>query len=1109
MTSLRNIAIIARYEAKILWRNWFFRIFALAIIIILIFFNIGVFSSISNNRWFQRAISSGIPYANMIFLNVVQVAVLIFLATGIIKNNKKLDTNEVFYVKPISNADLVLGKALALFKLFFWLNAIILTIALIVNATSIDADINFKAYVYYPLLISFPNVVFTTALAFLMVTIVRNQAVSIILLLGLIAVILIYFRDKYYFLTDYIAFKLPLRSSDITGFSNLYNLILHRVIFLCLAVSFLFVSIFFLNRLPQKKVHKLATATIASIFLIAGASLITHYYDRHNTNELLRQEMITLNGEMADVPNIEIRSCYLDIKHAGHSLEGKAKLEIQNNQIQPLQDLFLVLNPGLKVSKLTLDGQEVSFTRKSHFILFRSQKEMPTSAIKRVEVHYEGVPSEAACYLGISPERYKKSWELFLYNIEKRYAFLQKDYVLLTSESLWYPTATAGYNRLTSGASQHNFTNFKLKVTTREDLLPISQGQVTEAGPGIYEFTPAFPLPQISLVIGNYDKKGIAVDSIDFNLFVHKGNDYFSEYFDQVQDTLALLISDLKNAYEQDQNIKYPFPRLQLVEAPVQFYAFNKTYENHQAYIQPEMVFLPEKGGNIGELDFRRQFKQMNRQAKRNNQLMDDKDKQANVFNNFVKTILTQQKNTSTYYWRSDGNVEVPNYGISPNLYWYQTGVSSKKWPLLNKNLANYLHQDNRYDRDMSRNWRGISLTEDCNNLMQEKDLEEILTSEKNFDKIAKVIELKGEYLFTYFEHLMGKEDFRSFLYDLVHQHSNEIIPYDSLRATIKNHFHLDIEPIVERVYSQGNLPAFIVSGLREYRVLDGDRNRYQVKLMVENVGVADGMIKVDFKYNKGNQANPPTTFDNHFGSSLISKGQKKEISFLLDEKPRRIFINTMISKNIPSVINLSLGQFEMNTRAKPSQGELIVQDEDDAGLKEIIVDNEDQGFSTFSPIQEPYFRKLILENRKERNQKYYGVWRRSATQWRPTTGSSYFGKYIRSAHFTRPGKGEKLAIWQATITEEGYYDVYVYLSGEDGNNAFSQNQSQRKNINYRYHVSHDDGEDEITVDISRAERGWNFIGSFYFSNGTAKVTLSDESENRSVFADAVKWVKQ
>ena len=119
MISLKNIATIARYESKVLWRNWFFRIFALAIITILVFFNIGVFSPVGNNRWFHRAISSGIPYANMVFLNLVQVAVLIFLASGIIKNNKKLDTNEVFYVRPLSNADLVLGKALALLILFF------------------------------------------------------------------------------------------------------------------------------------------------------------------------------------------------------------------------------------------------------------------------------------------------------------------------------------------------------------------------------------------------------------------------------------------------------------------------------------------------------------------------------------------------------------------------------------------------------------------------------------------------------------------------------------------------------------------------------------------------------------------------------------------------------------------------------------------------------------------------------------------------------------------------------------------------------------------------------------------------------------------------------
>ena len=1101
MISPKNIAIIGRYETKILWRNWFFRIFALIIICILIFFNIGVFSPVGSNRWFHRAISAGIPYANMVFLNLVQTAVLVFLATGIIKNNKKLDTNEVFFVRPLSNADLVFGKALALLKLFFWLNFVIMAIALIVNATATDTNINFKAYIYYPLLISFPNIVFTTSLSFLLVSVIKNQAISIILLLGLIGVILIYFQGKYYFLPDYIAFKLPLQFSDIVGFSYLNQLTLHRTIYLCLAVSFLFATVFFFKRLPQKKLSRLASAVITTLFLLGSIGLVRIYLDKEITDKAVRTAMIALNGEMVEVPNIDINSCYLDLSHSGRMIRCNAKLKVQNNHEHPLQQLFFTLNPELSVTKLLLEGDEVSFTRKSHLILFESPVQIVPGEEKSVEIAYHGGLNEAACYLDIERERYERPRQTFFYSIDKRFTFLEPDYVLLTKDVLWYPQARVGYNRISSGVGHHNFIDFRLKVKTKEKLLPVSQGKAINQTPGVYEFFPEFPLPQISLIIGDYSKKSITVDSTDFNLFVHKGNDYFSGYFGQLQDTLTALIRDLRNGYEQDQNIKYSFSRLQLVETPAHFYAFTTLNENHQAYIQPETVLLPEKGGEIWELDFKRQFRSMDRQAKRNNQVMDDKDKQANIFKNFIKAVLTKQQ-PPRFSWGGRNSAEIASYDIFPNLYWYQTGVSSEKWPLLNKSLADYLNQKAQDDNDMSRNWRGISFTEDCNNLMREKNLEEILSKEESFDKIVRIIGLKGDYLLKYLEVLIGKETFQSFLYDMVNRHTNQAISYDHLRAAILKQFQLDIEPIINEVYSQVKQPAFIMSRVKEYQVRDGDRNRFQIKFQIENVEDVDGMIKVYFHYNR-----QP---DNESSLHIIPKEQKKEISFLLDEKPDRIIINTLISQNIPSVINLSLGQFEMEAKEKPVQGEMVLQHGEGSTPDEIIVDNEDQGFTTFSPIREPYLRKVFLEkNNGKLNQKYHGEWRSSASQWRLTTGSAYYGKYIRSAHFTRSGDGKKIAIWQPEIKEGAYYDVYVHLAGQQRNNFFYSNRGNQKAINYQYHVFHDDGEDGITVDISRAERGWNFIGSFYFSQGTGKVTLNDKSENRSVYADAVKWVKQ
>src|SRR5688572_22332738 len=122
MMSIKNILTIAAFESKVLWRNWFFRIVALAGIGFLTIFNLAVFSELDTPRWGELANGFIIPYASLLMISIPQAAAVIFLATGLVKKDKKLDTNEVFFVRPISNLDYVMGKALALFKLFFLLN---------------------------------------------------------------------------------------------------------------------------------------------------------------------------------------------------------------------------------------------------------------------------------------------------------------------------------------------------------------------------------------------------------------------------------------------------------------------------------------------------------------------------------------------------------------------------------------------------------------------------------------------------------------------------------------------------------------------------------------------------------------------------------------------------------------------------------------------------------------------------------------------------------------------------------------------------------------------------------------------------------------------------
>ncbi|MEQ9405665.1 MAG: hypothetical protein RIM99_18895 [Cyclobacteriaceae bacterium] len=1111
MISFGNIRTIAKYESKVLWRNWFFRIFSAGILFFLFIFDMAIFSPIGESRWFPMASSWGIPYTNMIMLAIPQAAAVIFLASGLVKKNKKIDTNEVFFARAISNADYVLGKALALFKLFLLLNVVILTMGLIYNLTNPILQFNPLAYVVYPLLMSLPTIVFITGLSFLLVTLLKNQPVSIILLLGFSGVILIYFFGKYDSLLDYMAFRLNLMASDITGFSNINYIIFHRTFYFLTGVAFLFGSASTLERLSNHRRNQLTTGLLTLILTGTAAYIMYSIRATQISSLNLRADMVELNGRWAETPNINIVSNDLTIEHKGEQISGVSEMVVINDTDQSLDTIFFTLNPGLQVTNLTMDDGNVDFTRELHIISILPAKPIEADGNARINISYEGEIIEETAHLEVEQDRYEEIDGDFLYAIEKRYAFLQPDYALFTKDILWYPDNRAGYSRLSPVKERRSFVNFNLKVKTSDPQIPLSQGSSEKIGE-YHQFSTEFPLPQLSLVIGTYERKTLTVDSVSYELYYYPENDYFSVHFDQLEDTLSILVRDLVNSYEHDQQLKYPFRRLQFVEVPIQFSAYNKIYEDQQAFVQPEMVLWPEKGGSLRDFDFGRQFQSMDRQARRENQVLDDRQKQANVFNNLIKKVFTRQL---TDGWFFDGrNVDEPNYSIFPNLYSYNSGIVSKEWALLNKSVSEYLNSGEQPETDFSRNVNGISFTEECNELMRDAPLMEILTQETDFAKIQKSVTLKGEYLFSYLEQLIGEKELKEFLYAWINENQHQLTSYEDFRNGILNRFELDIDPIIQQVYSDTDQPSFEIQDLEQYELLDGDRKRYQVKFLATNTGTNDGVIKVKFNDENSSrddgffrQRDEEVATDQPEYAALIRSGETRLFGFILDTEPREISINTLVSKNIPSVINITPGQFNLREKAIPFEGERVIKNLPESNQNEIIVDNEDQGFSSFSPIKDTYLRAW-LDERNPSTKKYYGIWRRSYSKWRLTTGSDFYGQHIRSAHFTRSGKGEKITEWTPELKETGFYDLYVYMMGKNQNQYTGRGGSERS-YTYQYIINHADGKDEISFNLSNAEPGWNYLGSYYFTDEDGSVVLTDECDLRTVYADAVKWVRQ
>jgi hypothetical protein len=1110
MISFKNILTISQYEGKVLWRNWFFRIIAIAGLLFVATFSLAAFSELNTPRWSQLANGWMMPSAVMLIISIPQVAAVIFLATGLIKKDKKIDTNEVFYVRPITNLDYVLGKALALFKLFFILNLVLLCIPLIVNLTSPLATFNPLAFVLYPILISVPSIVFTTGIAFLLVTLLKNQPITIVLLLGLASVQLIYYFDQFSNILDLSAFRLSSFASEMIGFADLEFVLYQRAFYFITGIGFLFVTAFFLDRLSSHRSVHLATGLIGIAVLSLSSFVMVKLWNMRQSPISMRAEMIAVNDEWTDIPNVTVVSNFIALELVDDQIVCTAEMVVKNNTAKALKKIYFTLNPSLVVDEVTINGSSMPANRALQIVSINQGLNIPPLQEVTVRIKYHGAINEAVAHLEVEQERLEAPKEYFMYSLKKKYAFLQSDYVLLTKDVLWYPDTQVGYSRAATSKNQLSFIDFELKVTSKEGLIPISQGQPTVEG-NTFHFKPEYPLPQISLVMGDYVKKELTVDSISYEVYHYPKNDYFEKQLSALADTLSYLITDLVNEYEDAQKLTYPFKRMKFVETPIHFTAYNKIYESHQALLQPETIYWPEEGGDNRQFDFKTQLRYMDIQAREQNQTLTDKQKQANVFNNLIKKVFSKQIGEAYTF---DGRDEdEPDYSVFPNYYGYNAGIVSREWPLLNRSIATYLRNDKEAQADFSRNRNGISFTEECNELMQESSLTEILTS-ADFNKIKKSVSLKSEYLFSYIGELVGQSIFKDFLYEWINTHQHELTSYGDFRKSILNGFNLDIDPLIKKVYFDKSQPAFEIVNIEKYEVLDGDRKRYQVLMDVKNTGENDGVIEI--KFNSGEisdddfsrrKVNEEVAEETAGQLSVIKKGDTKRMGFILDEKPNQITINTIISKNIPSVITIAVGLLTQREGVALFEGERIIEEVPKSGFYEVIVDNEDDGFSTFSPI-EPTYLRAYLDSRNTSEKKYYGDWNRSYSKWLATTGSDFYGSVIRSAHFTRSGSGEKTTSWTPDFEEEGFYDIYVYMKGKN-QNEFQGNDTDDKQFNYHYIINHADGKDKITYSISNAEPGWNYLGSYFFNKKEGSVSLTDECDLRTVYADAIKWVKQ
>ncbi|MFH1943198.1 MAG: hypothetical protein ABIL68_13925, partial [bacterium] len=700
-----------------------------------------------------------------------------------------------------------------------------------------------------------------------------------IVLLGYIATTLFFLGNKFHHLFDYMAFKVPLVYSDFVGFGNVREILIHRGIYLFLGLAFIFATIRLLRRLPQSMSMQRSALVFIILFGGCGLWLGGAYISRIQKSDRLRQEMLALNDRWVDAARVSLQSQEIHLSHHGGEIDCRANVVFQNQTDKPIDRYVFRLNPGLRVDGVEHGGKAVSFDRDRHLLFVNSQAPLLPLSSDSLTIRYSGVIAEEACYLDADAELRGRDYHVWMYQMDKRHAFITPGYVLLTPETGWYPQASVSFSPKRPEERAYDFIRFKLRVDTAPGLTAFSQGAVTEQGEGSFVFEPEVPLPQLSLVIGDYEKRSLSVDSVEYSLLMMKGHDYFTPYLGELSDTLSVLIRDMKQNFENRIEFTYPYSRFSLVEVPVQFMAYPRLWTETMETVQPEMIFLPERGMMMPGADFRRTMRQMERRMERSNQVTTPAEMQTMAFRRFASSTLLDQSMGG----RSDSD-EMPSiekrFTVYSNFYGYAYHIGSEKWPLLNVALESFILK--RTESPMvqfRRMFTGLTDDERVSLALADQNLAELLKDADKKELVDDALKVKGNYLFSWLESAMGEEAFKTFLNEVLKAHRFKVLEANDFIRMLQDGYGIDFEAQIEEWYSGKSLPGFLITHVDGYKVLDRNRTRYQVRFTVTNPEPASGLLQVTFRMGGGAGSEVERILS-------VEAGQTKFVGFVLDGMP-------------------------------------------------------------------------------------------------------------------------------------------------------------------------------------------------------------------------------
>ncbi len=1098
-----RIWAIALYEMKALMRSVLYKVFLVSLLL-------SVYPVILSYWAYTDELFCRLC---IVFLKTYAPFLAIFtlyMAVESLIRERHADIYGMVHSRSQSNPEYLLGKALGVFLAVFSGIGTFLVLLAILAGIFLHATFSLPGFLFTFPLITIPMLTVVIGMSFLFAVLVRNKAFTVTFLSAGFLWITLSAESAWYGLSDYAAREAPVLYSDLVGFGNTGLILEQRGFWFLGGVSLIFLASIFHWRTPNSGRDRMI-AFFAALICLGSAGVFGYAYTsdiRAGGKE--RISMNALSREAANRPTVTVTDCRIDLHHRGKAIEAAVNLRVENRTGSPMGRYTFTLNPGLDTFEISRANTPLRFSRNLHILTVESPSPLAPGAADSLTIRYRGGIDQEACWADL-PEREWGKTRHYCTGAFSSFGFITPRYILLTPECLWYPTAGAPYGSVFPQTISRDFARFSLRVETAPRLTAISQGMVGKPKPGVWTFAPETALPQISLIIGKYEKKALVVDGVEYALYVKRGHEYYSRYFTLIREKFPKIIREYRGRYETYLGYSYPFPRFSLVETPAHFYSFRRFWSMNMETQQPEMILLPEKGRYVWGANFASNLRWVLMSSNKRTPM----EIQERIFHHFSRSLLCTSGNEAFYLryqrmvkkghiWPS--TVHPQNWTVFPNFYRFTNAVVSDSLPLIDSMIEMYL----------------LSKTPSFNYIVDDFKIASymlsgrcpgaVLADPEFRDCGPEILKCTSNVLFNRLETEYSRTRMEAFFYDFFKCTRGRNIPADSLFAAFRSSFGRDLEADAENLLNGKSIPACIATDVQYYQISGPKGTLYQMRFTAYNPEPVEGTFA--FFIRPKSLPTKSKTMDQREDFTIyryftLPGGAAKEIGFTMDEEPNEYFgIETFLSKNRPNHLSVHLVESAPQRGATIFEGERVL-DHPPALIApdEIIVDNIDPGFQTL-PGPEPNLLRRLLHRPDSRDWELMDEawWVRPPDRWSLVVNTLFYGLAQKTARIIKAGEGENRVKWTADIPESGEYQLFYYTP-DMKSFFFPDSRVFAKDFHFRVITAN--GAEELNVDLQDASDGWTPLGSFSLPKGKAVVELSDETKGAEIYADAVKWVRK